>query len=64
MLDYDDISSQMCCFNFKMVFEFTEDKVRRLQTSLTNMPIKMSYEDKIRVKAGTSLNMINIKQLL
>ena len=54
----------MCCFNFKMVFEFTEDKVRRLQTSLTNMPIKMSYEDKIRVKAGTSLNMINIKQLL
>jgi hypothetical protein len=63
-LNYDDIGSSMCCINFKMAYEFTEDTILRFMTSLTNLPTKEIYEFKVKVIAGSCLNKIGLDRFM
>jgi hypothetical protein len=38
--NYDDISSSMCCLNFKLDYTFTDDTIQGLIKSLTVMPFE------------------------
>ena len=60
VFDFDNISSSVCCMNFKMGFTFTNDSVSNLSACLTNLPIKSWYDLKLKIVAGECLNKISI----
>ena len=59
-LNYDDISSSMCCIYFNMEYDFTEDTILGFMASLSNLPERESFEQKIKVVAGKCLNKISM----
>ena len=63
-LNYDDISSSMCCLHFNMAYEFTEDTILGFMTALTNLPIREDHENKIKVFAGKCLNKISFSRMI
>ena len=62
--NYDDISSSMCCLNFKLDYTFTDDTIQGLIKSLTVMPFETNPIKRQTIVVGDCLRNISFENFI